>query len=214
MAADRGSTESLRWTRFLLESVVIVASILLALGAEAYWQARVDRAEEQVLLTSLHAEFVANEAALRAQSDSIDAAIALVTSVAAMSESDLVRALESDAGDEISMAIRRPWTVEVRVGALEGTLGTQRASLIRSHQLLSDLAQYQAVQVELSEIGDLVTTLTVDAFVTSYQLPENHRRLTALLGAKLGYWEAYSSYLARLIAQTEAIADQLEGEIN
>lgn len=213
MADDHGPSNGIRWSRFILESLVIIASILLALGAEALWQQRVDRSEEQEVLTALHEEFVENGAALSAQFDSIREAIQVVESAVAMSAPDLAARLESDEGMTLSMAIRRPWTAEFRVGVLQSTLGTQRVSLIRNHQLLSDLAQYQAVQNELAEIGDLVTTLTVEAFVASNQVPESHERLVALLKAKLGYWDAYRRYLGRLIAQTRSIAAQLEAEI-
>jgi hypothetical protein len=140
-------------------------------------------------------------------------AIGLLASTVSMSASELTATLQSDEGMAISMAIRRPWTVEFRVGALQSTLGTQRVSLIRSHQLLSDLTQFQAVQNELGEVGDLVTRLTVDAFVASNQLPGSHDRLLALVKAKLGYWEAYHGYLGRLIAQTRVIAAELEAAI-
>ena len=213
MATDPSPSEPIRWRRVVLEGFVIVSSILLALGAEALWQERNDRAEEQVVLTALHTEFVGNQGSLRAQSDGIDAAIALVASAASMRPSELVRALDTDEEMAISMAIRRPWTVEFRVGALEGTLGTQRASLIRNHQLLSDLTQYQAVRHELGEIGDLVTTVAVESFIASNQLPERHDQLMALLETKLGYWDAYQGYLGRLIAKTDSIATQLEMEI-
>ena len=193
---------------------MIIASILLALATDALWQERVDRAAERDILSTLHAEFVGNEAALAAQSDSIAEAVALVASAASMPASDLAARLKSEEGRAVSMAIRRPWTVELRVGALESALGTQRVSLIRSDRLLAELTQYQAVRNELAEIGDLVAGLAVDASVASNELPGSHPRLVALLEAKLGYWDAYQRYLERLIAQTTAIAADLEEAIH
>jgi len=214
LAGDQRPSDRSRWTRILVESFVIIASILLALGAQALWQERVDRSEEQAILAALHAEFVGNEAVLTAQSDSIGEAIRLVASAVSMSASELAVRLESDEGMAISMAIRRPWTVEFRVGVLESTLGTQRVSLISSDELLADLTQYQAVRNELGEIGDLVTTLAVEAFVASNQLPQSYDRLVALLEAKLGYWDAYHRYLGRLLSHTKMIAAHLEAEID
>ena len=54
----------------------------------------------------------------------------------------------------------------------------------------------------------------MDAFVASNRRPESYRELIALLEAKLGYWDAYQGYLGRLIAQTVAIAERLEEEID
>ena len=119
---DRGQSVSNRWA-----SGSGRGDAALGMGAEALWQERVDRAEEQVVLRALYTQFVGNEASLRAQSDSIDSAIALVASAASMGPSALVTALETDDELAMSMAIRRPWTVEFRVGALDGTLGTQRS---------------------------------------------------------------------------------------
>ena len=51
-------TRQMQWPRFLLEGVVIVGSILLTFGIEAWWAERQERAEEQRLLQNLHEEFV------------------------------------------------------------------------------------------------------------------------------------------------------------
>ena len=41
------------WLRVFVEGVVIVGSILLAFGIDAWWDERQDRAVEQALLTGL-----------------------------------------------------------------------------------------------------------------------------------------------------------------
>ena len=43
-----------------MEGVVIVGSILLAFGIEAWWDGMQERAEEQVVLLALQEEFTAN----------------------------------------------------------------------------------------------------------------------------------------------------------
>ena len=49
---------SIPWTRVFLEGAVIVASILLAFGIEAWWDGRQERAEERDALEALAADFV------------------------------------------------------------------------------------------------------------------------------------------------------------
>ena len=44
------------WLRVFVEGVVIVGSILLAFGIDAWWEGRQERAEEQQLLTNLQQE--------------------------------------------------------------------------------------------------------------------------------------------------------------
>lgn len=52
------------WLRVFVEGVVIVSSILLALAADAWWDGRQDRLEEERILRALSVEFAANREAL------------------------------------------------------------------------------------------------------------------------------------------------------
>jgi hypothetical protein len=204
----------LPWRRMLLEGSVIVASILLALGAEAWWQERVDRAEEQVILAALRDEFSGNDVPLRVQADSISQSVALLRHLLDMSEDEFLQVVASDSSGRIAAAVQRPWTVEFRVGALDGTMGSGKASLIRSHALATELAQYQAVRRELDEIGGLLGRVAVESFVSFGGLPQTYRQLRALLSAKAGYWTAYLRYLDRFIRHTSGLVQLIEADLN
>ena len=52
------------WPRILVEGVVIVGSILLAFGIDAWWEGVQDRQEEQSMLVELRSEFEVNREAL------------------------------------------------------------------------------------------------------------------------------------------------------
>ncbi len=52
------------WLRVFVEGVVIVGSILLAFGLQAWWGERQERRAEQELLLNLQGEFSANLASL------------------------------------------------------------------------------------------------------------------------------------------------------
>lgn len=209
----RTGRDRLPWKRVLLEGLVIVVSILLALGAEAWWQDTRDRAEERELLSSLREEFVANQVILRSQADSIGEAISLLRGLTEMTAPALMAALEADEAGLIAQTVQRPWTAEFRVGVLDGTLGTSRASLIRSHEITSALAEYQAVRHELGEIGGLLAAVALQSFISFGGLPGNYGELIPLLNAKVGYWTAYKRYLERFIAQTGEISLMLAEEL-
>ncbi|HEX9872505.1 MAG TPA: hypothetical protein VGC99_28690 [Candidatus Tectomicrobia bacterium] len=201
------------WRRLFLEGAVILVSILLALGADAWWQERIDRAEEQVILVALRDELSGNEVPLRAQADSIFESVALLRRILELPEDEFLQAVAADLDSRIAGAVQRPWTVEFRVGALDGTMGSGKASLIRSHALTAELAQYQAVRRELDEIGGLLGEVAVDSFVSFGGLPQTYSQLRALLNAKAGYWTAYLRYLDRFITHTTGLVQLLEAEL-
>lgn len=54
------NTQNIQWKRLLVEGAAIVMSILLAFAIDAWWDNRHERVEEQRILESLKAEFLAN----------------------------------------------------------------------------------------------------------------------------------------------------------
>jgi hypothetical protein len=52
--------QTIPWKRISVESIAIVASILLAFGIDAWWGERLERSSEQVLLSRLSTEFSTN----------------------------------------------------------------------------------------------------------------------------------------------------------
>ncbi len=54
------NAQEIPWKRISVEAIAIVASILFAFGIDAWWGERLERSEEQVLLTRLSAEFSTN----------------------------------------------------------------------------------------------------------------------------------------------------------
>ena len=52
--------QTIPWKRISVESIAIVASILLAFGIDAWWGERLERSQEQILLTRLSTEFSTN----------------------------------------------------------------------------------------------------------------------------------------------------------
>jgi hypothetical protein len=67
------SPSTVSWPRVLSEAAVIVASILLALAADAWWDTRQASQLESDALSALADEVLANQAALRADRETIEA---------------------------------------------------------------------------------------------------------------------------------------------
>lgn len=54
------NVQTIPWKRISVESIAIVASILLAFGIDAWWDERLEQSQEQLLLTRLGTEFSTN----------------------------------------------------------------------------------------------------------------------------------------------------------
>jgi hypothetical protein len=57
---DMKNAQEIPWKRICVEAAAIVASILLVVAIDAWWGERLERSNEQVLLTRLGAEFSSN----------------------------------------------------------------------------------------------------------------------------------------------------------
>ena len=54
------NAQEIPWKRIFVEGIAVVASILLAFGIDAWWDERLERSNEQALLTRLSTEFSTN----------------------------------------------------------------------------------------------------------------------------------------------------------
>ena len=121
-----------RWRelpRWLIESVVIVVSILLAFGIDAWWDERQDRRDEAEILAGLEREFTEYRARLVA---ALDRHTVMITAM-----SELLRAMESGAwqSKELTLdeAISRslfPPTTELGGGVRDALVQAGRLELI------------------------------------------------------------------------------------
>jgi hypothetical protein len=137
------------WLRIGIEGVVIVGSILLAFGLQAWWDGRQDRSEEERALQGLELEFVAN----RSQLDTIirfhERAGVLVEQLEGMPESVLSE-LPADSIDLFLRAMYQARTFDAFGASLDGVLGAGRLGLIHD-QTLSDLLIAWAGRLEDSK---------------------------------------------------------------
>ena len=140
--------EEINWPRILIEGVVIVASILLALAADAWWDSVQERAVEQRVLSAIRAEFETNLEILAQTRRSHRSALSATQTVISASQSDSFDADDPEAsipGRVISTPHYNPAT-----GALAAAIGSGQIGLIRNTELRNRLAGWDAI------ISDLV----------------------------------------------------------
>ena len=148
-------TQRIPWLRILVEGAVIVASILLAFGIDAWWAGMQDRAEEALALQALRTEFDENLSGLRAVHE--------VHEQYAAELSDLVeRMVHAGDGNALAVAdsLLRPLvsfrTADPAMGTLNTLLASGRIDLIRSQDLQKALAGWPAAVEDATEDETLV----------------------------------------------------------
>ena len=134
------------WLRVGVEGVVIVGSILLALGLDAAWEERQERAEEQSILRELRAEFETNQDILRGTERAHRRGLSAMLALVSVSETNLSTAASLDTlfGAAAITPHYNPQT-----GALAASISSGRLSLIRNVELRSRLAGWDAVVSDL-----------------------------------------------------------------
>ena len=118
---------------YALEGAVIVAGILIALGADALWSYRVDRVDEQVALRQLDAEFESNAVQLDSvhtgHRRGLEAAESLLSAIRGTTP------LSADSLRTLVWRLDRAWTYNPKLAALESVIQSGRLGLIRDDAL-------------------------------------------------------------------------------
>jgi len=169
------ATRQIPWARVLVEGVVIVASILLALAADAWWDERQDLAEERRILTALSIEFAANRErfdTLVAVHEGVRQAALAVLDAAANPEVEIPR----DSADYLLSDILWGGAVTWVTGATDALMATGDLALIRNEALQSRLAAWPRIldRVAAAEEEDVYTQmeLLVPYYIRRGYLPQ------------------------------------------
>jgi hypothetical protein len=136
--------------RFLVEGVVVVVSILLAFGIDAWWAERIERAEAQSALNTLYEELEGNAARLERtlafQAEVGDATESLLA--AAGGDTDLPE-------DSVTalLGVLGFWrTTGFETGALEALLSSSGLSVIDDVQLRRGIANWSRNLADFVEL--------------------------------------------------------------
>lgn len=201
------TSRAIPWIRIVVEGVVIVVSILLAFGIDAWWQERQERATERQQMAVLQAEVRANQAELDARLER--------GMQAREAQRTLIELIRPEAqvipADSLASLLLESWAfgvAELECGAIDALLdsGDFRTSmradlyrlLVRYRVVLTDHEEEDRTQfIELrTRLLDYLGTVAPGAFVfgwSDFPVP-----VAALLGDQ----------------QLEAIVSQLSARTN
>jgi len=123
--------------------VVIVASILLAFGIDAWWAERTERRAERDDLVRIRDELVADRGRLEGFANS-----QAESATASLSILDLIADLPAEMGtiavpDSLLAVLLRAPTFESQTPALDGLLASGRVAIIRDTDVRAAIARYQ-----------------------------------------------------------------------
>ena len=157
-------SQQIPWRRVFVEGAVIVASILLAFGIQAWWDESQDRAEEQRVLVALLAEFEESGEVLRGalgeyRQRYLEAAQLLELVAAEASE------IEEATFDQLLRALLTSQTFHLESGAHTALLGSGNMDVIRDEVLRNRLAAWPSYVSEWSEEEDGVFSLVDDVII-------------------------------------------------
>ena len=160
------------WLRVFVEGVVIVGSILLAFGLQAWWEGLQDEGRAQDHLLALQGEFVANLDSLNGNITRLEeikgAAAELLAIIVGEEGRPSADSLAGLTWNAFSFPPYEPFTV-----AYDNLIGSGDIALLRDGQLNADLALFMS-QVEHYRRGELQMDQwkrVIQQFVTTEMSP-------------------------------------------
>ncbi len=144
-------TKNRRWGRVVAEGFVIVLSILLAFGIEAWWSERGERDAEAEALKGLRDDFVESlERLTSAGSDHVEVRDASVR-LLAMTGPDADQPLPDLAMDTLVVALIAGPKVFPVTATYDALIASGRITLLESAELRRELARWSTAVVDLRE---------------------------------------------------------------
>jgi len=143
------------WLRVVGEGAVIIASILLAFGIDAWWDKRQERSEETRILQDLHAEFLENKIRL-ADYVTIHEEIQEAARRISTPDVDWRQLSPEEAQNAVFRVFLGYTTFHPKSGVLNGVLSSGKLDLVTDDDLRSHLAGWPTAVLELSEQDALV----------------------------------------------------------
>ncbi len=151
-----------RTSRFLIEAFVIVSSILLAFGIDAWWDARQERVEEAEVLAGLQREFSGYRAALSRSIERHGEMMSAMAAVLASIEAGAWTSTDWQLDEAVGQLLSPP-TSDLGNGVRDALVQAGRLELISDAVLRERLAQWPGFYEEV-----------LDDEVFSRQLVLNH----------------------------------------
>lgn len=216
----------LAWTRIALEGVVIVVSILLAFGIDAWWDRRQAAERFQGTLGSLEAAFVENIEGIEEQLEVSDGFRTHLETFFELSPSETLE-LSADAAHQVLTAVHRQVTASLNNEYLSelvaaADLSSQpvlEAHIARWRREAFLLRERRAVLVELEQVLLRASGHhpEMGPHLRGHEGPHPDAAALALLRAdpdvmalantKAMSWAAYRGYFVGMKAESEAILE-------
>jgi hypothetical protein len=153
------------WGRVLVEGVVIVASILLAFGIEAWWAKRGAKIAERNELGNIREELVADRGRLeenvRRQTERAEGAATIIALIEGLPDGTGTLQLPDSL---VALLVQAP-TFEARTPTLRGLRESGRVSVISDASVRSALANWERLLTNVSERELEARELVVQALV-------------------------------------------------
>lgn len=223
-----------RWRKTAVESLAVVASILLAFGIDATWDTWRERTTEQEIIAALHEEMLSNRTQLEDVIRLNDEAAAHFTAFLRLSPEELA----TTTGDRwVVDALWAHYTFDPEIGALDLFLERDVSADERARLIRRAAVNWQAVLADAGEEGEVLWTATGATLLhmaayASDQLPEAGREPTlytmlddfgprmsrlrvdaeflTAARAKFTLQKIYNDELGFLLAQTESLIELFE----
>lgn len=147
---NRKVIETIEWRRVLVESAVIVVSILLAFVIDAWWDDHKDARREVVLLEGLLADFQSSRAGLEER-------LALARKMSLANDELLARLGGRSGGtvvnlpDSLVIAVLGGPTYEPNTNTLDSAIATGEIELLESGELRGALANWRRTLADTTE---------------------------------------------------------------
>ena len=223
-----------RWGKIAVESVAVVASILLAFGIDATWDTWRERTTEREIIAALHEEMLSNRTQLEDVIRLNEEAADHFTAFLRMSPEEIA----TTAGDRwVVDALWAHYTFDPEVGALDLFLERDVSADERARLIRRAAVNWQAVLADAGEEGQVLWTATGATLLhmaayASDQLPQGGRgptlytmlddfgpRMSRLrvddefltaARAKFTLQKIYNDELGFLLTQTESLLELFE----
>ena len=144
-------SKEIAWRRVLVEGVVIVASILLAFGADAWWAERGERGTERTELVRIRDELVVDRSRVQRSSENQARRAAASLSVVEIISGPDGASGTVEVSDSLLALTVQAGTFEARTPALDGLRQSGRVEIIRAAEVRAALATWDRAMVNVSE---------------------------------------------------------------
>ena len=159
------------WFRFFIEGVVIVASILLAFGIEAWWDQRNQQSEEKLIINGLHDQFTSYRDLLNRTINTHNQRVTTIEDLLTIIQQNQWHE-KSDRIDTLLGFAMIPGTLDLGRGVLESVINSGRIGSISDVELRLKLVRWQGVLDELQDDEIVIKNLILERILPNFTAKE------------------------------------------